>query len=183
MGGDVMDRSLSGRLERERIAELVSKPREEVEADLKQLFERHVAESVKHGELGFQVYIAIGNAVIHYVSIKDFVTSFNELSQKFRSLGKEVAFLTREYQDRGIIDEEGSWLGLKTTEYDSIEKRVRDIFKPVPHLSQMTPIKDCSPDELMKLYLDYTSGKAEFFARTYKYGTTLDLKGKLDQNP
>ncbi len=98
-----------------------------------------------------------------------------ELVEDFHQLGFNVGFLTSEFRDRGLIDEEGSWLGI---EKKVLKKTGKMLFEPSDLLASKPPIQDCSPEELVKLYVYYLQGKSNFFARQFEYGTSFKRDGQ-----
>ena len=121
----------------------------------------------------WQVYQAIGRSVIDY-NLPNDIDNFDHLSNIFWEIGHDVSFLVDQFGDRGLVDEEPGWLGIEGI-------RVGDSgfvsFEPSEHLAKKPQIQDCSPNELVKLYLNYVREKAGFFTRRARYGEAFRPSG------
>jgi len=127
-------------------------------------------QAIKSGQ--HTAYLNIAKRLLSFEYIHNGIKHMSELEQKMFGLGKDVAFLVEEFKDSGLYHEEAVWLGMA--------RRVPDergiVFEPSKMLSELDPIKDCSPQELVMLYTKYQQGKASFHEEKYEYGNVFEGK-------
>ncbi len=155
-------------LDVEHVAELQLKPREEIEQDVKQIFESAVEDA---GEMD-NPYIDAGEGLLDYhFGMSDDTEYFAELVETFSQLGQNVAFLVDEYDDRGLADEEPAWLGHRKAEVADAGTRN---FDPNSTLLEMPYMADMDQEELNTLHMHYVEGKEQYFRNQFDYGTVQD---------
>lgn len=137
------------------------------EQDLSHIYESCVRKSKEQGkwenDYRFETYIEMGRQIINYCGLNKDTSYFSELELKVRGMGVDVAFLVSNYKDRGLIDEEQTWLGFCRDKDDCSALN----FTPSKFISNLEAIKDCSQKELDKLFSLYTIGKEAYFSKQF----------------
>jgi len=155
------------KLDRKLIVLLNSVDEKTREQDLRHIYESCVRKSKEQGKwengYRFETYIEMGRRLISYNGLNKDTSYFTELELKVRGMGVDVAFLVSSYKDRGLIDEELSWLGFCKDSEDCSSLS----FTPSKYISNLEAIKDCSQQEMDKLFSLYTIGKEAYFSEQF----------------
>lgn len=161
-------------LDRERLAPIMQKiSREVVEQHLLELFRiaKHKEEYKDRDEA--KILYHLGKSLIRYEGIDRSVYYMDELQNKFRDLGYDIAFLTDSLKSSGLVYEEFKWLGSLIR---IPGKAGAEQFNFADTLSGLPPIEDCNDQEKVRLYFAYLEGQTSYWNKKQPYGSSP--KGK-----
>lgn len=152
-----LNTELSGQLE--------EKPREDIEEDLQRIWDDNISDE----DADYTEYISAGEDILNYHMgmVPGDIELFDELNQAFYSMGQNAAWLTKENEDRGIVDEEPVWLGHLTP---TVGDATSSDYSPSKELLEMPYMDELTDNELQTLHVKYMEGKNQEFQSQWDYG-------------